>query len=84
MTLQSFLIGLVIAVISFSMVYKTDWYLGFFGLSDWAENKLGPGGSRLLYKLIGVFGCFLGVLGMTGQLSGFAEGIAGFLFGVKR
>lgn len=84
MTLKSFLIGLALAGGGFSMVYKTDWYIGFMGLNDWAENKLGGGGTRLMYKLIGVVFCFLGALGMTGQLGGLAEGAATAVFGLKK
>lgn len=84
MTLNSFLIGLALTCAGFSMVFKTDWYLGFMGLNDWAENKLGGGGTRLMYKIIGLVFCFLGILGMTGQLSGIAEGLATAMFGLKR
>lgn len=83
MTVQSFFIGLALAATGFSMVYKTEWYLGFMGLNAWAENKFGGGGTRLMYKLIGVFFCFLGILGMTGQLNGLLEGSAGLVFGSR-
>lgn len=81
MTVQSFFIGLACSAVGFSMVYKTDWYLGFMGLNDWAETKLGGGGTRLMYKLIGVLFCFLGILGMTGQLNDLLAGTAGLVFG---
>ncbi|OGH61957.1 MAG: hypothetical protein A2848_03590 [Candidatus Magasanikbacteria bacterium RIFCSPHIGHO2_01_FULL_50_8] len=84
MTVKSFLIGLALVAGGFSMVYKTEWYIGFMGLNDWAEAKLGGGGTRLMYKLIGIVFCFLGILGMTGQLSGLAEGAATAAFGLKK
>lgn len=80
MTLQSFFIGLALSAFGFSMVYKTDWYLGFMGLNDWAETKLGGGGTRLMYKLIGVMLCFFGILALTGQLGGLMEGVASMVF----
>jgi len=83
MTLQSFFIGLALSAGGFSMVYKTEWFLGFMGLSDWAEEKLGGGGTRLMYKVIGIILCFLGILGMTGQLGGIFEGVASTVFKAK-
>lgn len=83
MTLQSFFIGLALSALGFSMVYKTDWYLGFMGLNEWAENKFGGGGTRLMYKLIGCGLCFFGILALTGQLNDVVGGIAGSVFGAR-
>lgn len=66
------------------MVIKTEWLIQNFGTSDWAESKMGTsGGSRLLYKLIGLAIIFLCLMGLTGQLGGFLMGTVGKLFGPR-
>lgn len=72
--------GLVAVAVGIAMVMKTDVFLDFLGASDWAETKIGPGGTRLLYKLIGVAIIILGLMGATGTLGSFLIGTVGFLF----
>lgn len=84
MTVRQFFIGLIMLALGFHMTWKTDAYMGFMGRNEWAEQKLGPGGTRLMYKIIGIFICFFGILGVTGQLSGLAEGAAMTVFGSKK
>lgn len=56
---------------------KADWVFENFGANAWAEAHLGSsGGSRLLYKLIGIGVIFIGFLYLTGLLQGFL----GFIF----
>jgi len=54
------------------LVIKTEWFLENFGRIDWAEEHLGvEGGSRLMYKIIGILfivGSFLGMTGMLGEI----------------
>ncbi len=59
------LIGLVIIALGASMVYKTQWYLGLLERSYWAERNFGPGGTRLLYKAIGVIIVVIGMIIVT-------------------
>ncbi|OGH78719.1 MAG: hypothetical protein A2983_04435 [Candidatus Magasanikbacteria bacterium RIFCSPLOWO2_01_FULL_40_15] len=66
------------------MVIKTEWFLENFGHSDWAEEKLGGGGSRLMYKLIGLAGIILAILAVTGALGEITISIFGSLFGQPR
>lgn len=73
-------IGLVIIIAGFSMVWKTEFYLDFLGLSEFAETKLGPGRTRLFYKLIGVLVCFVGVLVATNVIQDTVSGVFGPLF----
>lgn len=81
---MQFFIGLAFLVVGIMAVIKTDWFLGFMGRNDWAEENLGSyGGSRFMYKLIGMLFCFFGILGMTGLLQGLAGSIAGLLFGAR-
>jgi len=58
------------------MVMKTDKFLETFGSIGWAEQHLGTsGGSRLMYKLIGIAFIVVSLMAMTGLLG---ELIIGF------
>lgn len=81
---MQFFIGLVALAVGISMVIKTDKYIEFLGRNDWAEQKLGQGGTWLFYKLIGVVICLLGILGVTGLLTGFMGGALGAIFGPRQ
>ncbi len=78
--MQQQIIGLIAIGVGFSMVYKTRGWTEFLGRNDWAEDKLGPGGTQLFYKLIGTGICILGIFGVTGILDGFVYGIASTVF----
>lgn len=76
-----FFIGFLLIIVGFLLVWKTEPVVGFTGLSDWAESHLGTeGGTRLMYKLIGIGFIFLGMLAVTGLYQGFLEGTIGKLF----
>jgi len=63
------------------MVIKTEWLLSAFGRSSWAEANLsGSGGTRTLYKLIGILFIIIAMLAMTGMLGNVVLGIFGRLF----
>ena len=64
---MKFLFGLILIVIGFTMVWKTEGWFSFFGRIAFAEKHLGTeGGSRLFYKLIGILGIVIGMLLVTG------------------
>lgn len=67
------LIGGVVAAAGVYFVLKTENVLGFFGSVDWAERKLGSGGTRLFYKLLGVVFAFIGFMVMTNLWGAFLE-----------
>lgn len=76
-----FFIGFILIIIGILLVWKTEPIVGFAGYSDWAERNLGTeGGTRLMYKLIGIGFIFLGMLAITGLYQGFMEGTVGALF----
>jgi len=69
------------AIVGVFAVLKTEWIVQNFGTNAWAENKLGTsGGSRLLYKLIGLVLIFIGFLLITGLYEGFLMGTVGKIF----
>jgi len=72
-----FFLGLVFIAIGFLLIWKADWIVNNFGHIDWAERHLGTeGGTRLLWKLIGLGVIFLAMLYMFGMI----EGIIGAIF----
>ena len=76
-----YFIGALLAVVGASMIWKTEWLIENFGSSAWAEAKMGTsGGSRLLYKLIGLLFIFFGFLLITNLMNGFLVGTVGKLF----
>lgn len=68
-------------IAGFLLVWKTEPVVGFTGLSDWAEQHMGSeGGTRLMYKLIGIAIIFFGMMAITNLHQGFLEGTVGKLF----
>lgn len=69
---MKFLWGGLAILAGIVLVIKTEWFIQNFGSSAWAEAKLGTsGGTRLMYKLIGIaliFGAFLGTTGLLGKI----------------
>lgn len=76
-----YIIGIIMAVAGVLLVVKTEWFIQNFGSNAWAEEKLGTsGGTRLLYKLIGIALIFLGFLAITNLMEGFLLGTIGKIF----
>lgn len=62
-----FFLGLIGIIIGSLITIKSEWILQNVGRNQWAEEHLGyEGGSRLLYKLIGITIIVLAMLYMTG------------------
>lgn len=81
---MKYFIALAAVVVGIFLVVKTEWFLANFGAIEWAEAHLGTsGGSRLMYKLIGIACIALAVLGVTGALGEIILSIFGGLFGLK-
>lgn len=76
-----YFIGALLVAAGIGMVVKTEWIIQNFGTSAWAEEKLGTsGGSRLLYKLIGLALILIGFLLVTNLFEGFLLGTVGRIF----
>ncbi len=74
--------GLLLPGLGYLLVWKTNMFYEFFGPLPVAEKYIhSEGGSRLLYKLIGVTLIFIGFLFLTGLHVGFIEWIAKNFFG---
>lgn len=72
--------GLLMVAFGALFVLRTQWFMNNIGTIPWAEQKLGGGGSNLLYKLIGLMLAFFGFLITTGLMGGFINATIGKLF----
>jgi len=72
----------ILAIISGALlIVKTQWFYENFGSINWAEEHLGyNGGTRLMYKIIGLVLIFVGFLLVTNLFGGFVEGSLGRIF----
>jgi hypothetical protein len=69
---MKFILGIIILILGVVIVMKSESFLRFFGRIGFFEKHLGTeGGSRLGYKMIGIFFIFIGILTMTGMIDGF-------------
>jgi hypothetical protein len=76
-----FLFGILAVVAGALLVIKSEWFYENFGSIAWAEEHLGSsGGSRLMYKLVGIVFIFIGFLLITGQFTGFLGATLGRIF----
>lgn len=80
---MKYIIGILAMALGIVMVIKTEWFIQNLGSNAWAEAHLGSeGGSRLMYKLIGIGFFVIALLGMTGLLGNIILGVFGGLFGL--
>lgn len=70
-------LGLLIIAIGFHMVWKTAVYQEWIGVIDWAEEKIGVGGTSTFIKLIGALICFIGMAVATDLISDILTSFAG-------
>lgn len=63
------ILGFVILAVGIHMVWKTGFYQDWTGRIDFAEAKLGPGGTNSFLKLFGLFVCFIGIATVTNLIS---------------
>ena len=75
-------LGIILPVVGFLLVWKTGKFYEWFGPLPFAEKYIhSEGGSRLMYKLIGTLLIFVGFLFLTNLHVGFVEWIAKTFFG---
>jgi hypothetical protein len=63
--------------IGFHMVWKTVFYQEWTGVIDFAEEKLGSGGTNTFLKLVGVGVCLIGVFIVTNFIDKILTSFAG-------
>ena len=75
------LVGVIGAGLGFLMVWKSNAFAETFGsISDWADAHLG--GTRMVYKWIGVLAIFISFLVITNLHFLFFRAVFGSLFGI--
>lgn len=74
--MQNIIIGLIIIFAGFMLTWKANWIVENFGTDEWAETKL-SGGTRSMYRFIGVIIIFFGILLTTGLLKTFLNSVFG-------
>ena len=73
-----YFIGLLLLAVGVVFILKTEWFVENFGYSAWAEDKLGTsGGTRLMYKLLGLIAILIAFIVLTGMWQGFLEATVG-------
>lgn len=78
------ILGLAGVIVGAIIVWKTEWMNNNFGTIAWAEAKMGGmGGSRMLYKIVGLTFIFIGFLAMTNMHKTFFVAVFGGLFGLN-
>ena len=66
MTIGKFIFGIIIVAAGFLFVWKSEWLLQNFGRIPFAEKHLGTeGGTRLMYKIIGIIIIIIGFMYAT-------------------
>lgn len=78
-------LGLIGIGIGILLVIKTEPLLGYTGHIGWIEEHLrGFGGTRMFYKLLGVFIVLVSLMYMTGMLQNMIVAIFGRFFGARQ
>jgi len=73
------ILGIVVMLIGFFMVWKTVAVQRWTGMIQWAEEKLGSGGTNTFLKFLGVGIIFIGILIATNIISDVFADIAKFI-----
>ncbi len=77
------LLGLAIAALGSFIVIRTHLMVDVLGSVEWAERKLGGGGTNLAYKAAGLVFIFVGFMVATNLWSAFLEATLGSLLPVS-
>lgn len=79
-----YFIGSIVIVLGFLLVWKADYLVNNWGRVEWAETHLSTeGGTRVLYKIIGIVVIIGAFLAMTGLLQDIFRSTLGPLFGLR-
>ncbi|PIT86621.1 MAG: hypothetical protein COU33_02110 [Candidatus Magasanikbacteria bacterium CG10_big_fil_rev_8_21_14_0_10_43_6] len=79
---MQYFVGTLVILVGILLVVKTEWFVQNFGTSAWAEEKFGmSGGTRTMYKVIGLIFCFGTLMVWTGSFGRVFFSLFGKLFG---
>lgn len=76
--------GMVLVALGLALTLRTFWFIDFLGPVDWLEYKIGPGGTRLAYKILGTVIVVIGFLVMTNLWGRFLNASLGSLIPAPR
>ena len=62
------ILGILVIAFGAALIIKTEFFYSLAGSIDWPEQHIGPGGTRLFLKLIGLACIFGALFYMTGGL----------------
>ena len=66
------ILGALVIAVGLVLVIKSEWFLSNFGRIGFFDQHFGTsGGSRLGYKLVGMFTIFIGILIFINLIGGF-------------
>jgi len=78
---MKYVIGMAVVGVGIFLILKTEWMVNNFGHIGWADEHLGfEGGTRALYKIIGVVLIIFAFLAMVGAFNGILSGVFGGAF----
>jgi hypothetical protein len=82
---MKYLLSLLTIIVGFLLVKYSNWLVNNFGYTDWAEQHLGSyGGTRLMWKLIGLLFIIGALLVISGQMNTILYSIFSPLIGGKK
>ncbi len=77
---MKYFVGLLLIGAGVAAIMYTEWIISNVGTNEWAESKFATfGGSRMLYKLMGLGAIFIGFVMIFGMSQGFMQAIFGRL-----
>lgn len=82
--IMRYVISILMIALGALITIKSEKLYESLGPSEWAEQKLGAGGSRLFYKLVGIVVIFLAFFYMSGILQSIGSAILGRLFNIRQ
>lgn len=74
------LIGILVSLGGIIIVWKTQIMMDTVGPIEWAEKTFGGGGSRLFYKLFGIFVILIGFMVITNLFNDIVGGAISSIF----
>jgi hypothetical protein len=72
--------GIAISAFGLFLTLKAQVMIDFLGPMDWADQKFGGGGTRLVYKLVGIVITLVGFFVMTNLWDAFLQATLGSFF----
>jgi hypothetical protein len=71
------ILGLILVIVGAIIVIKTSKFQDFFGEISWSYKYLGAGGTRIIYKFLGLLMSFIGFMVITNLWSAFLNATLG-------